>query len=82
MGEGRERRQLGARRGVSRKGTTALRPLREAVASASRSQIKESGLQRAGKVSCQRAAARRQHLTKNVQAEGARETGVPTAAFI
>ena len=49
LGEGRETFPLGARGGVSRKGDSTLRPLGEAVASASRSQIKASGLHPAGR---------------------------------
>lgn len=49
------------------------RPLGEAVAAASRSPVQESGLHQAGKLSGSRAAARRQHLTKNIPLSGAGE---------
>lgn len=63
-------------------GLSTPRPLWGTVASASRSQIRESGLHQARKVLGSRSAARRQHLTKNVQAEGGREAGVTKAPFI
>lgn len=81
-GGGRERRPPGARGGVSRMGVSTPRPLGEAVASASRSPVKGSGLHQEGKVSGSRAAARRQHLTKNIPFSGVGEAGVPKASFI
>lgn len=73
----------GLRKGVPSPGFSAPRPLRGTVASASRPRMRESGLLSPRRASGRRGAARRQHLTENVPAEGGRGLGpVSKAPFL